>query len=308
MDYQKKYIKYKNKYIQLKNKIQIGGVFNNIKYLGQGTESIIFELANGRVIRITRKGVVEETEKEIVSFIISNPVPYFPKYYEIGECLNDTLVNMNISSFCEGVKYRYEYIIMEKIVGKRIYGIFLDYFKDDIRNELVIDVDRLNSFKNAYICIIKKIIKGLIYANDKMNGFCHRDFVTENCLIRPVSGDPVFIDFGRSIINFGKTLNISKKRYNDVYFYNSEFLAGYWIKAKYISVGDLYNLPSVEYDFVERVHSNCKILLRNFNNLSDILKLTELINDTLSKQLNEGGSDITLDLSTLLENINKIKI
>lgn len=64
MDYYTKYLKYKNKYLELKN--QIGGTYRNLKYLGEGAESIVYETNDNKALKIMKKPefYISATEKK----------------------------------------------------------------------------------------------------------------------------------------------------------------------------------------------------------------------------------------------------
>lgn len=282
-------MKYKTKYLNLKINIQSGGVYSNLKNIGAGTESTIFEMENGKILRIPNDRTIGVNERNIVVFLISNPLQYFPRFYEIGSCKNSKIVDSTLKEFCDGDPketsyYDYNYVIMDKINGKQMYNIFLDIFKDDVKDKLIVNETKMNEFKKFYISVIKKIIQGFINAKNKMNGFYHTDFGVCNCLITP-DGDPVIIDFGRSLM--GKKLKIIDKKCRDISEYHLTFTIGLWVRDfRSFSVEDLYNMKSITHEFKSQVKNNVLELLEIFREIPEIKLLTELIDsDRTSSEL-----------------------
>jgi hypothetical protein len=136
--YKKKYLKYKNKYILFKN--QIGGVFNNLSYLGEGAESIVFKMETGTALKIVKntKKFISDNEKEIISKLTELRTLNFPTFHAIATCKSDTAPDKDTREFCisGSTGKLYQYIIMDTINGNDMMNIFFDIFKDHVSKEV----------------------------------------------------------------------------------------------------------------------------------------------------------------------------
>ena len=218
----KKYIKYRTKYENLK-KIQVGGqadrimdkpiynqnggVFNNLVYLGQGAESVVFKTEDGKAIKVIKNHAnrISATEQCIMQQLSALESSYFPKVYAIGLCKNDHPVTEDTKTFCVGSKgaHEYQYILMDAVDGKDMMNIFYAKFKTHIQNvamdandpDLVAEIEE---FSAMFIRVYAKLAEAFKLAHDGF-GFRHGDFDYRNCVIKE-DGTPVVVDFGASFL------------------------------------------------------------------------------------------------------------
>lgn len=207
MEFRKNYFKYRAKYFKYKikylNILMGGSLYNNLRYIDEGAETIIYELGDieNQVIKISKNPQqypIEETEKNFIRYLMNNPQKYFPKYYSFGKCYNSTEPSDKINAFCDSEfpeHTEYTYIIMEKIKGVDIVMKFLMVFKDDVRTG-IINMGKINIFVDNFINIVEKIVQGINDINQDVT-FRHGDLDFRNCLITD-DYEPVIIDFGQS--------------------------------------------------------------------------------------------------------------
>jgi serine/threonine protein kinase len=208
MEYKNKYLKYKNKYITLKN--QIGGsfLFNDLVFLGEGGETVVYRMKDTkRALKILKigEGRGKLLEKERNVMLTVSGLPNFPTFYQIGTCRSSIPPSRETKSFClnddETGGTEYQYIIMTAINGKDMNEIYLNKF----RNELIAPFEntvglqaKINEFAIFFKSILLKIGKALLHAY-REKGFFHSDFDYRNCIITE-DGTPYIIDFGQSTV------------------------------------------------------------------------------------------------------------
>ena len=207
--YHDKYLKYKNKYLQLKNLKGGAPIYNDLQYLGQGAENIVFKLPDSdNIIRIMKNcEKLLEGEINTINKMVNNTPLYFVNIVALGNCndLKDRLKS-DIVNFCDdklmGDMCNYTYIIMHTATGQNVLQYYGLQFKDLLNNN---DFDNLIKNVNMTVFVtflfsfLNKMVDGLIDANTKLGGFIHGDLNFRNCYVDP-SYNPIIFDFGASII------------------------------------------------------------------------------------------------------------
>ena len=209
--YKQKYLKYKNKYIELKKLIGGAPIYNNLKFLGQGADNIVFLLPDNNAIRIRKNcEIFNSNELLTISKMKDNTPKYFVKILALGKC-NDlkNRLKTDIINFCDdkllGDICNYTYIIMELAKGCNILQYYGLKFKDLLNNsnfDTLIELNklRINEFIIFLFKFLNKITEGLIDANKKLGGFIHFDLNYRNCNVDPETENPIIFDFCSSSI------------------------------------------------------------------------------------------------------------
>ena len=290
MDYYKKYLKYKNKY--LKYKEQIGGTYSNLVYLGEGAESIVFRMENGRALKIIKdpSKFISDKERDIINKLSTLGSSNFPTIDIIGVCNSLIPPKPDTKEFCitgsDGVLY--QYIIMDTIKGQDMMNIYYDMFKDYVNQDTPIDftsetyLRTENEYINLVLNVSLKIIRALKLAHER---FCfrHNDLDFRNCLILE-DNTPVIIDFGQSEID--KRGELQCKDINA--FLNSV------LKNTYCNSSSVLNkkYPDLA-DGLEKtkIINNCKLIFNNINKNVKVIDLMRFKNNCSSFL----GTDISFD-------------
>jgi tRNA A-37 threonylcarbamoyl transferase component Bud32 len=290
IDYYQKYIKYKIKYITLSEKIN--GTYSNLSYLGQGAESIVFKMQDGKVLKIY-KNFKNENENVIINELIKYNFPNFPKYHALGQCKNKDLITNETKTFCikdTGTNYTYNYIIMDEIKGNDMLDIFFTTFQKYLLQDIKIAIDlekEINMFCKFFLKITIKIAEALQIAYKEIN-FRHNDLDFRNCLIE---GDiPTILDFGQA------TIHINESECRDIMsFINSSLSDSYCNKKE-----------SLNKFFKEDTHitviKNCKIIKNKIKENNIIIKILAIINDCKPFY----NKDIKIE--TIIKKLNEINI
>jgi len=298
MNYYKKYIKYKNKYLMIKKNMK-GGTYTGLRYIGEGAESIVYDMGDGKVLKIIKNQNMRISDRERSVIEAVKDIPNFPKVYIYGLCKNNIKPDRETNVFCVDNGSEYQYIIMDKIDGKDILEIFYDKFKDylnldeiELRSKLEDEtfVSKITKFVHFYINIIKKIVSSLKIANDAVR-FRHNDFDFRNCLISP-TGEPTIIDFGQS------TIGNPSLECKDIFSYVNSFLGGSYCNRKDTIIktyGDEHTIR-----FFDRCNKNCKTILAILRDTPKITQLQTLINECVPY----WRRDISLDM--LLNRISSL--
>lgn len=287
MDYYTKYLKYKTKYLELKN--QIGGRYQNLTFLGEGAESVVYKTSDNKALKIMKKAenFMSPTESAIITKIQELNLPNFPKYYLFGKCKSLVDPDKDTTEFCinddEGKEY--QYIIMDTIEGEDMMTLFYKTFsRYFISEQIDFQSDDYNNTKEYYIIFLLKvclkIVQVLKDANEKF-GFRHNDFDYRNCMIKE-DGTPIIIDFGSSSMNDHAAFQCKDIRA----FVNSV------VKGSYCNAKAVYEkvFPS---DIIQNKKdlfiSNCQLISKDIENDNRITELWSKINGCLPY------NDITFD-------------
>ena len=252
-------------------------IYNSLKYLGEGEESMVFLLPDSdNTIKILKNcNKCSNMEISTITKMINNTPLYFVKIIAFGKCIDvKDKLKSDIVNFCNnkliGDTCNYSYILMKIATG----GTFLQYyglqFKDLLNNN---DFDKLIKNVNMTVFVrllfsfLNKIIDGLIDANTKLGGFIHNDLDYRNCYIDPLS-NPIIIDFGLSTI--GKIGDNT-----DILFFIKKILSDENLESPlYISIFPDYELKS---DLEKTLIKN------NFYKLNTVLRSNPKINALITK-------------------------
>jgi hypothetical protein len=286
--------KYKSRYLNAKRELakyknMRGGVYDGITYLGQGAESMVFKMSDGKALKIIKNHAdrIKDSERLVIEAV--KDVAGFPKIYAIGTCRNVTGPISEATSFCSGEGDEYQYVIMDTIDGKDMLEIFYEKFKDYINADVVNVTDvrvvsLLTEFEGFYIEVIKKVAEALKRANDAVK-FRHNDLDFRNCLITS-AGEPTIIDFGQSTINVGAEIECK-----DMKSYVSSFVNGGYCNRKE-TIEKVYGIKEPSAEMTTKCVKNCKDILTKFKTLPRISQVARLMTDGCAPYM---GTEIKLN-------------
>jgi hypothetical protein len=301
MTYYKKYLKYKNKYAELKRMQSMrGGAYEGLRYLGEGAESIVYAMPDGKALKIIKDFESRIKEEEKLVFDAVKDIPNFPKIYAMGNCKSNVKPDRDMTKFCMEEGDDYQYVIMDIIDGKDMLEIFYDKFKDYINldpavlnlNDAVLNA-KMIEFETFYVEVIKKMVNALKRANDAVR-FRHNDLDFRNCLVS-AAGVPTIIDFGQSAIN----VPVGELECKDIASYVNSFTRGSYCNRKDTILKTYADEPTLA--FVDKCSKNCKALLTKLVSLPRMAAIKKIISDSCVPYMNTD-----IKLSSMEEQFSRV--